>query len=78
MIARSNHTNAAQALIRCVRVYQYVLSPHFGAQCRFTPSCSHYAIDALNKYGAVQGTLLASRRLLRCHPWQDGGYDPVP
>lgn len=68
----------ARALLLFVRAYQYVLSPHFGAQCRFTPTCSHYAIDALTKHGAAKGVYLTARRLLRCHPWCPGGYDPVP
>lgn len=68
----------ARIFIAMIRLYQYFLSPLLGAQCRFTPTCSHYAADALNKYGAVKGAYLASRRLLRCHPWCDGGYDPVP
>lgn len=69
---------AARLLLFSVRVYQYALSPYFGTQCRFTPSCSHYAVDALAKYGAIKGTYMASRRLLKCHPWHRGGYDPVP
>lgn len=69
---------AARLLLFFVRVYQYALSPYFGTQCRFTPSCSHYAVDALAKYGAIKGTYMASRRLLKCHPWHRGGYDPVP
>lgn len=68
----------ARIFIAMIRLYQYFLSPVFGTQCRFTPTCSHYAADALNKYGAVKGVYLTSRRLLRCHPWCDGGYDPVP
>ncbi|MEO8384800.1 MAG: membrane protein insertion efficiency factor YidD [Betaproteobacteria bacterium] len=69
---------AARAMLALVRAYQYVLSPYFGTQCRFTPTCSHYAVDALTKYGAITGVYLASRRILRCHPWCAGGYDPVP
>ncbi len=68
----------ARIFIAMIRLYQYFLSPLLGSQCRFTPTCSHYAADALNKYGAAKGAYLASRRLLRCHPWCDGGYDPVP
>ena len=68
----------ARIFIAMIRLYQYLLSPLLGTQCRFTPTCSHYAADALNKYGAAKGSYLASRRLLRCHPWCDGGYDPVP
>ena len=68
----------ARIFIAMIRLYQYFLSPLLGSQCRFTPTCSHYAADALNKYCAAKGAYLASRRLLRCHPWCDGGYDPVP
>jgi len=49
-----------------------------GQNCRFYPSCSHYAHESLNKYGVIKGSYLAMRRLSRCHPWHDGGYDPVP
>ena len=69
---------AARFLLMLIRAYQYVLSPYFGTQCRFAPTCSHYAVDALKKYGAIKGGYLTVRRLLRCHPWHDGGYDPVP
>lgn len=71
-------TLAAKVLLFFVHGYQYLLSPYFGSQCRFTPTCSHYAVDALNKYGAIKGGYLTSRRLLRCHPWHPGGFDPVP
>ncbi len=64
-----------QALIRA---YQLLLSPFLGNQCRFTPSCSHYASEAISRYGAAKGTWLAIKRLARCHPFCDGGYDPVP
>jgi hypothetical protein len=65
-------------LIALVRAYQYLLSPWWGGHCRFTPTCSHYAIEALQRHGALGGTWLATRRILRCHPWSAGGYDPVP
>ena len=68
----------ARLLAGLVRAYQYLLSPYFGTQCRFTPTCSHYAIGVLRKHGAFRGSYLATRRILRCHPWQPGGYDPVP
>ena len=67
----------ARILIWLVRAYQITLSPWFGTQCRFTPTCSHYAIQALQKYGAAKGSWLAFRRLMRCHPWHPGGHDPV-
>lgn len=61
-----------------VRGYQLVLSPLFGPRCRFYPSCSAYAIEAISTHGAVKGSWLAGRRLLRCHPWNPGGVDHVP
>lgn len=67
-----------RVLIAIVRAYQYLLSPWWGTQCRFTPTCSHYAIEALDRHGALAGAWLAVRRILRCHPWSAGGYDPVP
>ena len=65
-------------LVFLVRGYQNVLSPVLPASCRFFPSCSVYAIEALERYGAVKGSLLAIRRLARCQPFCTGGYDPVP
>ena len=59
-----------------MRAYQLVLSPHLGASCRFTPSCSRYAVQALREYGAVRGSVLATWRVLRCNPWGGSGYDP--
>ncbi len=59
-----------------VRFYQHVLSPHMLSGCRYTPSCSEYAVEALEKYGALKGMVLAIHRLLRCAPWGQGGYDP--
>jgi putative membrane protein insertion efficiency factor len=65
-------------LLAAIRGYRFLLSPWWGCQCRFTPSCSEYAIDALQQYGSLRGTWLALRRLSRCHPWHAGGFDPVP
>jgi hypothetical protein len=65
-------------LIGVVRVYQVALSPLTPPSCRYTPTCSAYAIEALERYGAVRGSWLTTRRLLRCHPWGGKGYDPVP
>ena len=64
-------------LLFLILVYRYTLSPVIGNSCRFYPTCSHYAEEALRKYGAVKGTWLAIKRVFRCHPWHDGGYDPV-
>jgi putative membrane protein insertion efficiency factor len=67
------------AILRAlIRAYQYLLRPMLGANCRFAPGCSDYACEAIVKHGAVKGTLLAVRRVLRCHPYHSGGYDPVP
>lgn len=68
----------ARALIGFIRVYQWTLSPLLGAACRFQPTCSRYAVEALRRHGAWRGTLLTVRRLGRCHPWGGQGYDPVP
>lgn len=65
-------------LIFLVRCYQWVLSPFLGQHCRFHPSCSNYAIEALSTHGALRGGWLALCRLGRCHPWHEGGLDPVP
>jgi putative membrane protein insertion efficiency factor len=61
-----------------IRLYQWTVSPLLGPRCRFYPSCSHYALEAVQRFGALRGGFLALRRLLRCHPWQPGGFDPVP
>ncbi|MFN0099983.1 MAG: membrane protein insertion efficiency factor YidD [Gemmatimonadaceae bacterium] len=65
-------------LIFFVRGYQVLISPLLPPACRYTPSCSHYAIDALAKHGAIRGSWLAARRIARCHPFHPGGHDPVP
>ena len=65
-------------LIAFVRSYRYLLSPWLGRQCRFEPTCSVYAIEALETHGALRGSLLSARRLARCQPFCDGGHDPVP
>ena len=71
-------TPAACVLNGAVRAYQWTIRPIIGAHCRFEPSCSHYAIEALRIHGAAHGSLLAARRVLRCNPWHAGGFDPVP
>ncbi len=61
-----------------IRFYQVGISPLIGPHCRFTPTCSQYAYIAISRYGIFKGTYLAVRRLLKCHPFHEGGYDPVP
>ncbi|MDQ1603263.1 MAG: uncharacterized protein QOE01_1108 [Actinomycetota bacterium] len=65
-------------LIWPIRAYQLVVSPWLGPRCRFYPSCSAYAVEAIAVHGILRGPYLAARRLLRCHPWNPGGVDPVP
>jgi len=65
-------------LIGLVKGYRFFLSPWLGSACRFEPTCSLYALDALDRHGALAGGYLSARRLLRCHPWCQGGLDPVP
>jgi putative membrane protein insertion efficiency factor len=65
-------------LIGFITAYRYLLSPFIGQHCRFTPTCSEYAMEAIERYGAGKGSWLALRRLLRCHPFHAGGLDPVP
>jgi putative membrane protein insertion efficiency factor len=65
-------------LLMLVRAYQLGVSPFLGQNCRFYPSCSNYAVEAIREYGAFKGSLLATRRLCKCHPWHPGGLDPVP
>jgi uncharacterized protein len=65
-------------LIALIKLYQLALSPFFGQHCRFTPTCSQYAIESMQTHGACKGLLLTITRLSRCHPWHVGGHDPVP
>ena len=65
-------------LIGLVRFYQLAISPWTPPSCRYTPTCSHYAVEALDTHGTLRGAWLTLRRLLRCHPWGGHGYDPVP
>ena len=65
-------------LMGLIRLYQLTISKALPPSCRFTPSCSHYGYEAINKYGAFKGTWLAVRRIVRCNPFNPGGYDPVP
>jgi hypothetical protein len=68
----------ALPFILIIKLYQLVISPLFPSACRYYPTCSHYAEEALNKYGLIKGGWLSVRRILRCHPWGSSGFDPVP
>jgi|TARA_Y100001001_G_C7754117_1_gene219082 putative membrane protein insertion efficiency factor len=67
-----------RVLLTGLRVYQLVLSPWIGNQCRFYPTCSEYARQAVETHGSLRGSALAAKRLCKCHPWHPGGFDPVP
>ena len=67
-----------RAVIRLVEVYRHMISPLRPASCRFTPTCSQYAVDALTEYGLVRGGWMTMTRLARCGPWHPGGWDPIP
>ena len=64
--------------IGLIKLYQWIISPWLGSKCRYTPTCSHYGIEALKKYGPLKGLWLTIKRISRCHPWGGHGYDPVP
>lgn len=68
----------SKLLLSLIRLYQLMISPMFAPSCRFHPTCSHYAIEAIRQHGALKGSFLAIKRVLRCHPGNAGGYDPVP
>ncbi|MCH5222683.1 MAG: membrane protein insertion efficiency factor YidD [Muribaculaceae bacterium] len=68
----------SKLLIYIIEFYRHAISPHFPPACRYTPTCSQYAIEALRKHGAVKGSWLAVKRICRCNPWGGSGYDPVP
>ena len=72
------HDPVRWVLIGLLRAYRLLVSPLYGQVCRYHPSCSAYALDAVTEHGSVRGSWLAARRLARCHPWAAGGYDPVP
>ena len=67
-----------KVILAMIRFYQKAVSPYTRPCCRFTPTCSQYAVEAVKKYGALKGTFLAVKRILRCNPFFKGGYDPVP
>ncbi|MBQ3428566.1 MAG: membrane protein insertion efficiency factor YidD [Mogibacterium sp.] len=75
---KSKKSISQRILIAFVRAYQLGISPYIGAHCRYTPTCSAYFIQAVEKYGALKGSWLGIKRILRCHPGHPGGYDPVP
>lgn len=68
----------ARVLLATVRFYQRNISPLMKPHCRYIPTCSEYAVQAISKYGAAKGSVLAIKRILRCHPFHEGGFDPVP
>ena len=74
----SRQNIVARGLSSAIKGYQRYVSPLFGARCIYTPTCSEYALQAIQKYGACKGSFLAAKRILRCHPFHKGGYDPVP
>jgi putative membrane protein insertion efficiency factor len=68
----------AVPFILLIKIYQLLISPLFPSSCRYSPTCSHYTLEALKKYGILKGSWLGIKRISRCHPWGGGGYDPVP
>jgi len=68
----------ARPIIFLIKGYQYLISPLLGQRCRFIPTCSAYAVSALERHGLLLGSWLALKRIFRCHPWHPGGYDPLP
>jgi len=69
---------ASFPFIILIKLYQWIISPLLGSKCRYTPTCSHYGIEALKKYGPIKGLWLTAKRIARCHPWGGHGHDPVP
>jgi len=74
----SRHSPAGAVAVFLIRVYQWTISPLLGRNCRFHPTCSQYAVEAVEGFGALRGSWLALKRLGRCHPWHPGGFDPPP
>jgi putative membrane protein insertion efficiency factor len=72
------NTSLKRFVLASIRFYQYAVSPHFPPSCRYTPTCSTYAYEAVMRYGPLKGSWIAIKRILRCHPFHSGGYDPVP
>ena len=67
-----------QLFLKLIRLYQVMISPLLGSNCRYTPTCSQYAIESIDKHGILKGGWLSTKRILSCHPWGGSGYDPVP
>ena len=65
-------------IINLIKIYQRFVSPFFPSSCKFSPSCSKYGIEAINKHGIIKGLVLTVKRILKCNPWSKGGYDPIP
>lgn len=65
-------------ILALIKVYQWTLSPLLGGACRYYPSCSNYAYGAVERFGAIRGSWMGIKRILRCNPWHEGGYDPIP
>ncbi len=72
------NSSISNFIISLIKAYRFILSPWLGMHCRFHPTCSVYAIEAIQQYGILHGSYLAIKRLGRCHPWHEGGIDPVP
>ena len=64
-------------LIKLIKIYKYLISPFIGPSCRYLPTCSEYSIEALKKFGLIKGTIVSIKRILSCHPWGKGGFDPI-
>lgn len=73
-----NQSTSQKIAVKLVKGYQILLSPLLGNNCRFNPTCSFYAIEAINSFGVIKGCWLAGKRILKCHPFNEGGFDPVP
>ena len=72
------HKTMQTIILYLIKAYRLLLSPFFGQACRFEPSCSRYTEEAVKTHGAIKGSMLGVKRICRCHPWNEGGFDPVP
>ncbi|WP_188152072.1 membrane protein insertion efficiency factor YidD [Teredinibacter waterburyi] len=77
-LSKAKLSPLARLVLLPIYFYRYCISPMLGPRCRFQPSCSEYAVEAIATHGVARGFLLATKRLSHCHPWHEGGYDPVP